>query len=103
MKINNKEYKLKITLRAMLIFEKIMNRPFDSTKELDLLVYFYSTLVANNDNFVTEYSFEQFVDALDEQPELLTEFTKVLINYGNLHSIMNKENDGNVEEKKTFQ
>lgn len=81
MKIQGKEYKIKVTLRAMMIFEQITGKPFGITDTLSEMLYFYSILLANNPD--CNISFESFINELDEHPELITEFKDILLEYTN--------------------
>jgi hypothetical protein len=76
--INNKEIILKYTLRSMIIYEKIMGEPFTSKGLTEVLVYLYSTILASYKDL--ELSFEQFIEWLDDNPDVLTEFNKWLAN-----------------------
>ena len=73
--IKGKEYKIKQTLRSLFIFEQITNRPFKIETLLDNYIYFYSVILANNKDNVIEW--DEFIDAVDENPALLNEFTKM--------------------------
>lgn len=81
MKIQGKEYKIKVTLRAMMIFEQITGKPFEIKDTMGEMLYFYSILLANNPD--CNISFGIFIDELDENPELIAEFKEVLLNYSN--------------------
>ncbi|WP_308576492.1 hypothetical protein [uncultured Prevotella sp.] len=73
--IKNKEYKIKQTLRALFIFEQITGRPFEIKTMLDNYIFFYSVIIANNPDNILDW--DDFIDALDESPNLLTEFTEL--------------------------
>nr|DAJ20171.1 MAG TPA: tail assembly chaperone protein [Siphoviridae sp. ctTYz13] len=73
--IKGKEYKIKQTLRSLFIFEQITNRPFKIETLLDNYIYFYSVILANNKDNVIDW--DEFIDAVDENPSLLNEFTKM--------------------------
>lgn len=79
--INNKEYKLKFTMRAMIIFEQITKKIFSIETLTDQYIYFYSLIVANNPD--TDLTFDGLVDAIDEDPTLLTAFLNELQSYNN--------------------
>ncbi len=98
MKIKNKEYKFKITLRAMMIFEQITGKPFNINGVLDEYIYFYSLLMANNNDF--NYTFEEFIDILDESPNLIKDYKEALEDYGKKMNVFNKEESEDVDSKK---
>lgn len=96
MKLNNKEYKIKVTLRAMVIFEQIASKPFEISNTLDQFVYFYSLLLANNPE--CNMTFDDFLDSLDEDPNALMEFKKILEDYNKRMSSLNRNNDESSSE-----
>ncbi|PIK16934.1 hypothetical protein CTI16_12110 [Prevotella intermedia] len=73
--IKNKEYKVKQTLRALFIFEQITGRPFEIKTMLDNYIFFYSVILANNPDNILDW--DDFIDALDENPNLLNDFTEL--------------------------
>lgn len=73
--INNKEYKIKYTLRALFIFEQITGKSFNLETLLDNYIFFYSIIVANNDDVLT---WDEFIDALDNDPTILTQISKAV-------------------------
>lgn len=73
--INKKEYKIKYTIRALFIFEQITKKAFAISTLLDNYVFFYSLLLANNDDVL---DWDEFIDALDNDPNLLQELTKIV-------------------------
>ena len=94
--IKNKEYKIKQTLRALFIFEQITGRPFEIKTMLDNYIFFYSVIIANNpDNIL---AWDDFIDALDESPNLLTEFTELNQEQNKVDTLFNSEDS---KEKKS--
>lgn len=73
--INNKEYKIKYTLRALFIFEQITGKSFNLETLLDNYIFFYSIIVANNEDVLT---WDEFIDALDSDPTILTQISKAV-------------------------
>lgn len=55
-----------------------MGEPFTSKGLTEVLVYLYSTILASYKDL--ELSFEQFIEWLDDNPDVLTEFNKWLAN-----------------------
>lgn len=95
--IKNKEYKIKQTLRALFIFEQITGRPFEIKTMLDNYIFFYSVIIANNPDNILDW--DDFIDALDESPNLLTEFTELNQEQNKVDTLFNSE--GSKEEKKS--
>lgn len=75
--INEIEYTLKYTLRALFIFEKITDNQFSGKQLIDYYILFYSTLIANNsDSF--KYTFDEFIEICDNDNSLFTQFIEFL-------------------------
>lgn len=87
----DEEITLKRTLRSLIMFENITSKPFSITSTTDVLTYFYAIVLCSGDNI--DMGFEKFIDILDEQPTLLEEFQKWLIE--------DNEKTQNLSKKKT--
>lgn len=74
--INGKEYKVKYTIRALFIFEQITGKAFSVKTLLDNYLFFYSMLLANNEDVL---GWEEFLDALDNDPTLLEQLQNVTL------------------------
>lgn len=98
-KINEKEYKVKPTIRAMFIFEQITKKPFKVETMLDNYVYFYSLILANNDDVL---EWDEFLDALDNDPTIYTQLNQILLKNSKIDELLNPtdENDNTKEVKK---
>lgn len=70
--IKEKTYNVKYGFRALLIYENITNESFKPAGLNSMLILFYSCVMAGNKDATID--FETFVDALDEQPEKVSEF-----------------------------
>lgn len=71
-KIKNVEYELKYNIKTMFIFERLTDKVFEPTKLFDLHIFFYSCLLANNENFTILAN--DFIEMCDEEPRLFIEF-----------------------------
>lgn len=96
--INNKEYKVKNTIRAMFIFEQITKKPFHIETLLDNHIYFYSILLASNpDNLI---DWDEFIDALDEDPTIVKQLNDILMKNSKINDLLNEgEENANGEKK----
>ena len=74
--INNKEIELKYSFRAMMIFEKITGESFNPKGITEIMVYFYSTILASDRDIAL--TFEDFMEWIDEQPQTLNDFSEWL-------------------------
>lgn len=78
MKINiqNKEIELKYSFRALLIYENIQKKSFEPNSLTDIIVYIYSTILASDKTLNLE--FDDFLEYLDENPNVINDFTEWL-------------------------
>ena len=96
--INGKQYRVKYTIRALFIFEQITGKPFEIKTLLDNYIFFYSMILANNPDNVLDW--EEFLDALDGDRELLAQLTKLVDDYQRKDSIF-EQVDATSGEKKS--
>lgn len=75
-KINEKEYKVKYSIRAMFIFEQIKGEPFGLFTTLDNFIFFYSMIMASNKDCALKW--DDFIDAIDNDPTIVTQLQEVL-------------------------
>lgn len=77
--IAEQPFTIKQSFRALMLFEEMTNKTVNQMNESagDLLKLFYCILKGNNMNTFT-YSFEEWLDIIDEQPEAFTQFTEFL-------------------------
>ena len=92
--INGQNYNLKYTIRSLFIYEQITKKPFKVESLLDNYVFFYSMILANNPD--THLEWDEFIDALDADPNLIERMNEVLTENqkkGNLFDGEEKEGD----------
>lgn len=77
--INETNYKVKQSFRALMLFEEMTGKSVAlmSEKIADVLKLFYCVLKANNSESFN-YSFDEFLDLMDDYPEAITSFTEYL-------------------------
>lgn len=63
-KINDKTIELKHSLRSIIIFESISNKPFNIVTMTDISLYFYCSIMASASDL--DLTFEEFLSWLDE-------------------------------------
>ena len=95
--INGKQYKVKYTIRALFIFEQITGKPFEIKTLLDNYIFFYSMILANNSDNVLDW--DEFLDALDGDKELLSQLTKLVDDYQKKDSIFAQVDTASGEKK----
>ena len=74
-KINNQEYKIKQTIKALFLFEEITGKQFEIKTTLDNYLYFYCLLLANHSDFM---DWDSFIECLDNDPTILIQITQML-------------------------
>ncbi len=79
LKISGVPYTIKKTFRSLLLFEQMTNKSINDSSEnlTDIIVLFYCIVKASNKNF--EKTYDEFIDLIDEKPEILSEFSKYLL------------------------
>lgn len=77
---NFSDFNIRESFRAHMIYEEITGESFNSTsitKLKSILVFFYANVMARNRELAVD--FDTFIDWLDEQPGMLTDFMEWLI------------------------
>jgi hypothetical protein len=82
--IDGKVLRVKQSFRALMMFEEITKRSVYQMNESvnDIITLFYCILKANNKDAFT-YTFDQFVDLIDEAPESIDAFNSYLASNAN--------------------
>lgn len=79
--INSRQYKVKLTLRALILFEKVAGTSFKFETLSDQILYLYCLILANNED--VEISLEDLIDAMDNDPSILLNYFQFLTTEGN--------------------
>ena len=74
MVIEGKEYEVSYSLRMYYTYELITNKTFIGGTLLSMSLLFFSALLSKYNDF--QYTFDEFVDILDEDKTLLEKFVK---------------------------
>lgn len=96
--INGKDYKIKYTLRALFIFEQITKKPFEMKSLLDNYVFFYSIILANNEDIL---EWNEFIDALDSDPTIFQQINEAINQSTKVEEIIGGDDDGSDGQKKS--
>lgn len=80
---------LKRTFRSLLLFENITDRVFSVTSTTDVLTYFYCCVLASKVDL--ELEFNEFIEILDEQPNLLQEFQEWIVKTNDIQESVSKK------------
>lgn len=88
-KINDKEYKVKYTIRALFYWEQITGKPFAINTLLDNYLFFYCMILANNPDNILEW--DQFLNAIDNDPTLFTQINSTVEDSQKKDELFNNE------------
>lgn len=99
-KIKDKEVELKYSIRALMMFENIMNKTFSIDNTQDSVVFFYCIVLASDK--ALKISFDEFLDILDEQPNVISDFAEWITKTNSVNTLLEEdvEVDGGNEPKK---
>lgn len=78
----DKEYELKYSFRALMIYENITQKSFQPKNLTDIITFFYSTVLSSAKEPI---DFNEFIDWLDEHVEELNNFSEWLMGSLNLN------------------
>ena len=95
--INDKNIELKQTMRSIMVYEQITGKPFSPQTVTDILIYFYSVVIASNINL--ELPFDEFMNWIDENPEEFENFNKWLAKMHEKNGAMKQPTDGKKKKK----
>ena len=87
--INDKDIELKYSLRSMMIYENISGKSFNPQGLTDIITFMYCVIVSSSKDY--SYRFDDFIDYLDANPELLTQFSNWLTNTTYNNNALKKE------------
>jgi len=101
-KIKGIDYKVKYTIRALFLMEQITGKTFEIKKLLDNYLFFYCMILANNKDKEKILGWDDFLDALDSDPELMKQLTEIQIEEQKKNELLadDKEKEGNTSKKK---
>lgn len=98
LKIKEKEYNFKYSIRALFLFEQITHKSFELKNLLDQYLFFYCLLLSSNeDDFLT---WDEFIDALDNDPSLFESLTELLMETQKKEELFIKEDEDSKKKKK---
>lgn len=100
--INGEDYKVKYTIRALFLMEQITGKPFEIKTLLDNYLFFYCMILANNKDKEKILSWDEFVDALDDDKELMKQLTEIQMEEQKKNELLadDKDKEGKTSKKK---
>ena len=101
-KINGVDYKVKYTIRALFLMEQITGKPFEIKTLLDNYLFFYCMILANNKDKEKILGWDEFIDALDSDKELMKQLTDIQIEEQKKNELLadDKDKEGKTSKKK---
>lgn len=100
--INGKDYNVKYTIRALFLMEQITGKPFEIKTLLDNYLFFYCMILANNKDKEKILGWDEFIDALDNDKELMKQLTDIQIEEQKKNELLadDKDKEGKASKKK---
>lgn len=89
--INNTKVELKNTFRSHMIYEKITDELFTPKSITNIIIYFYSVVMASNTTL--NLTFDDFTDWLDNNQNELNNFTQWLVDVNSKNGYINGNTD----------
>jgi predicted sulfurtransferase len=77
-KLQEKEVELKMSFRAYMLYENITGKSFEPTTMTDIINFFYCVIITSSKDY--DYKYNDFLDALDEDANLMIQFSEWLTN-----------------------
>lgn len=96
--INGINYTVKPGMKAIIIYEKITDEAFRLKTTTDILTYCYAAILAGTPN--SKLGFDELLEAIDANPELMKQLTDIIITPTAAEKIMQLSNEGGPEPKK---
>lgn len=96
-KIHDRDVELKYSFRALMIYENIQNKTFAPQSMTDVLVFFFSVIIASDKD--AHLSFDEFLDMIDEKPSLVADFSEWLTNEFNQNSMLESKDEDESKKK----
>jgi hypothetical protein len=86
--IKDKEIELKYTMRSMLMYENITDKTFAPNTMTDIVTYMYCVVLSSTKDYSITY--DEFIDYLDENIDVVNEFSQWLIDVVAVHNKLKK-------------
>ena len=97
-KIKDKSYDVKYTIRALFIFEQITGKAFEIKTLLDNYIFLYSIILANNQQDPLQW--DDFIDAIDNDKSLLDSLNAVIDRHNEVEEFIGVNDDESDSDEK---
>lgn len=74
--IKEQEVTLKYGFRALMVYEQILGKTFEPKGITEVLTFMYCVIISSEKNL--EFSYDEFLDWIDENPAMIKEFSEWL-------------------------
>lgn len=85
-KIKDKEITLRFSFRAYMFFEDITGHSFNGATMADTVTFLYCIVLSSSDEY--NVKFDDFMDAIDEDPNIIVEMTEWLTTNDKMTSML---------------
>lgn len=96
-KIKDREVELKYSIRSLINYETIMDKQFNPQTTLEVIVYFMCVLMASDKQL--HITLDEMMDIVDEQPELLNDFSTWLTEELTKQTMLEEEQETTLDEE----
>lgn len=98
--IKDQEITLKYGFRALVIYEEIMGETLTVPESLkEILVLFYSIVLSSSKGALQDFTWDDFMDWLDDNPTMTIDFTQWLKNVLEAQNMITEKHAKDVEKK----
>lgn len=87
--IKEKEITLKKTFRSIIAYESATNKVFNPISLSEIIMYLYCVIIASDTEL--ELSYDEFIDWLDQNENILNEFSQWIVNSNNTEDKLTKK------------
>lgn len=98
LKIKDREVKLRYSFRSLLLYENIQNKSFTPSTTTDVLVFMYCVIMGSEKDL--NFTFDEFLDMIDENQNLVIEFSQWLTGEINKQNMLSNSEGEDEEDKK---
>lgn len=93
LRINDRDVKLKYTFRTFILYENIQGKSFTPTSTTEILVFLYCCILASDKDLI--FTFDEFLDMIDENPQIIVDFSEFLSQEINKNQTLQPREDEN--------
>ncbi len=95
--IKEKTIQLKKTFRSLIAYESAMGKSFKPETFTEYIMYFYCVIIASD--LSIELTYDEFINWLDENPNVLDEFSQWILEQNNREAKLTKKKTVKKAEK----